>query len=205
MAAPEGVSNKMIITSTGMRQLQDLMANPFAPVVVDRMDVRVRVRFRSDVAEIVGAALSGDEVEPDTRPNLYVTLRPFSGPPSVQAIPIEIPRWLAGQALKIEVQAGHQVKPEQAPPENLNDFVENLRKGYSARTLVVTLNTAEEGVMLRGRLVPALPASVIATLRPGGASKRGEPYKRVSRQLIDLPTVLSGKQEFTVFVRDEVR
>jgi hypothetical protein len=147
----------------------------------------------------------GDELEPDTRPSLYVTLRPYAGPPFVRAIPFEVPRWLAGQALKIEVQAGHQVKPEQAPPESLSDLVDNLRKVYSARTLVVTLNTLEEGVMLRGRLVPALPASVIATLRPAGGSRRGEPYKRVSRLLIDMDTVISGKGEVTVLVRDEVR
>ena len=89
--------------------------------------------------------------------------------------------------------------------ESLSDFVDNLREGYSARTLVVTLNTLEEGVMLRGRLVPALPASVLATLRPAGGSRRGEPYKRVGRTQVELDTVLSGKQELTVLVRDEVR
>jgi len=54
-------------------------------------------------------------------------------------------------------------------------------------------------------LVPALPASVIATLRPTGGSRRGEPYKRVSRLLIDMDTVLTGKGEITALVRDEVR
>lgn len=203
--AGEGISNRMINTSTGMKQLQELFGNPFAPIQVDRVELRLGVSYRADLAEIVSIALPGDELEPDTRPSLYVTLRPYAGPPFVRAIPFEVPRWLAGQALKIEVQAGHQVKPEQAPAENLNDFVDNLRKVYSARTLVVTLNTLEEGVMLRGRLVPALPASVIATLRPAGGSRRGEPYKRVGRQLIEMDTVLAGKSEITVLVRDEVR
>lgn len=203
--ASDGISNKMINTSTGMKQLQELFSNPFAPVQIERVELRLGVSFRADLAEIVSIAVPGDELEPDTRPSLYVTLRPYAGPPFVRAIPFEVPRWLAGQALKIEVQAGHQVKPEQAPAENLNDFVDNLRKVYSARTLVVTLNTLEEGVMLRGRLVPALPASVIATLRPAGGSRRGEPYKRVGRQLIEMDTVLAGKGEITVLVRDEVR
>ncbi len=203
--AAEGVSNKLINTSTGMRQLQELFNNPFAPVQIERVELRLGVSFRADLAEIVSVSLPGDELEPDTHPSLYVTLRPYAGPPFVRAIPFDVPRWLAGQALKIEVQAGHQVKPEQAPPESLSDLVDNLRKVYSARTLVVTLNTLEEGVMLRGRLVPALPASVIATLRPTGGSRRGEPYKRVSRLLIDMDTVLTGKGEITALVRDEVR
>jgi hypothetical protein len=201
----EGVTSKLLNSSTGLRGLQELFSNPFGPANIERMELAVGVSFRADVAELIGIALPGDELEPDSRPSLQVTLRPYAGAPYVRSIPIEVPRWLSGQALKIEVQAGHQVKPEQAPPESLGDLIDNLRKGYSARTLVVTLNTLEEGVMLRGRLVPALPASVMATLRPAGGSRRGEPYKRVSRQLVELDTVLSGKQELTVLVRDEVR
>ncbi len=201
----DGVTSKLLNNSTGIRQLQDLFNNPFGPVHVEGIELGIGVSFRADIAEIVGIAVPGDELEPDTRPSLNVTLRPYGGAPYVRSIPIEVPRWLAGQALKIEVQAGSLVKPEQAPAESLSDFVDNLRKGYSARTLVVTLNTLEEGVMLRGRLVPALPASVLATLRPAGGSRRGEPYKRVGRTQIELDTVLSGKQELTVLVRDEVR
>lgn len=201
----EGLTSKMLTNSTGVRQLQELLNNPFGPVQIDGMELGIGVHFRAAAAEIIGIALPGDELDPDTRPSLHVTLRPYAGTPYVRSVPIDVPRWLAGQALKIEVQAGHQVKPELAPPENLRDFVDNLRTVYSASTLVVTLNTLEEGVTLRGRLVPALPASVIATLRPAGGSRRGEPYKRVGRQRVELDTVLSGKQELTVLVRDEVR
>lgn len=201
----EGLTSKMLTNSTGVRQLQELLNNPFGPVQIEGMELGIGVHFRAAAAEIIGIALPGDELDPDTRPSLHVTLRPYAGTPYVRSVPIDVPRWLAGQALKIEVQAGHQVKPELASPENLRDFVDNLRTVYSASTLVVTLNTLEEGVTLRGRLVPALPASVIATLRPAGGSRRGEPYKRVGRQRVELDTVLSGKQELTVLVRDEVR
>jgi len=203
--SPSGVTDKLVLGSTGIKQLQDLLSNPFAPVSVKRLELRIDVSYRAEAAEILGAAVSGDELEPDTRPALLVTLRPYGGTPYVRAVPFDVPRWLAGQSLKIEASAGHLVKPEVAPPDNLNDFVENLRKGYSARSLVVTLYTPDEGVTLRGRLVPNLPASVIATLRPSGASKRGEPYKRVSRLVVDMDTVLSGKQELTVLVREETR
>lgn len=203
--SPAGVTEKVVLGSTGIKQLQDLLTNPFAQLRIERLELSIRADYRAEVAEILSAAVPGDELEADTQPNLLVTLRPYGGKPFVRALPIEVPRWLAGQSLKIEVAAGHLIKPEVAPPENLADLVENLRKGYSARMLVVTLYTLDEGVTLRGRLVPNLPASVIATLRPGGVSKRGEPYKRVSRLALDLGTVLSGKQELTVLVRDELR
>lgn len=200
-----GANEKQVLGTTGIKQLHDLLVNPFAPVQIDRLDVRVAVSYRSEIAEIVGVTMPGDELEPDTRPNVQVLLRPYGGSSAVQVrmIPVEIPRWLAGQSLKIEASAGQLVKPEVAPPENLPDLVENLRKGYSARSLVLTLSVIDEGVTLRGRLVPSLPASVIATLRPGGASKRGEPFKRVSRTVVDMGTVLAGKQELTVLVRDD--
>jgi hypothetical protein len=197
-----GISDRLVAGSTGMKQLADLLSNPFAPVKIERLDLQIDVSYRAELAEIVSAQVPGDELEPDTRPSLQVTLRPYGGAPYVRAIPIEVPRWLAGQSLKIEVAAGSTVKPEVAPPETLGDLVENLRKGYSARSLVVTLHTLDDGVMLRGRLVPNLPASVIATLRPSGQSKRGEPYKRVGRVVVDVGTVLSGKQELVVQVKD---
>lgn len=203
--SPGGASEKLVLGTSGIKQLHDLLLNPFAPVRIDRLDVRIAVSYRSEVSEIVGVTMPGDELEPDTRPNVQVLLRPYgaSSAAVVRTVPVEIPRWLAGQSLKIEASAGQLVKPEVAPPENLPDLVENLRKGYSARSLVLTLSVIDEGVTLRGRLVPSLPASVIATLRPGGASKRGEPFKRVSRVVVDMGTVLSGKQELTVLVRDD--
>jgi hypothetical protein len=203
--SPLGLLDKMLTGSTGMKQLQDLLQNPFAPVQLEGLDLQVAVSFRPEFAEIIGLALPGDELEPDTRPSLLVTLRPYGSAPVVHSVPIEVPRWLAGQGLKIEAAAGPLVKPEVAPPESLADLVENLRQGFSARSLVITLSTADDGVMLRGRLLPNLPASVVATLRPSGASRRGEPYKRVSRQAVDLGTVLSGKQELSVLVRDDIR
>jgi hypothetical protein len=201
--SPAGANEKIVIGATGMRQLQDLLTNPFGPVRIGRLDLHVAVGYRAEVAELLSASLPGDELEADTRPNLLVTLRPYGGAPYVRAVPFDVPHFLAGQSIKIEASAGQLVKPEVAPPENLDGFVENLRKGYSARTLVVTLSTLDEGVMLHGHLLPNLPASVIATLRPGGASKRGEPYKRVGRVAVDMGTVLSGKQELTVLVRDD--
>lgn len=68
-----------------------------------------------------------------------------------------MPRALAGQTVKLEVQAGTSVKPEMAPPDNLTNFIDNLRRGYSGKLLVVTISTSDEGVNLRGKIVRACP------------------------------------------------
>jgi hypothetical protein len=203
MFLSDGLSPKALLLSSAMRQVIELLGNSFSPVRVERLDMQVSVEYKPEVAEIAQVALASDELLPDTRPSLYVTLRPYGGVPTVRAIPFEVPRALAGQVLKIEVAAGAGVKPDVAPPENLGDLVENLRKGYSSRQLVVTLSTGDEGVTLRGRVVPGLPGSVIATLRSGSVSKRGEIHKRLVRFAVDAGLVVQGKQELSVAVKDE--
>jgi hypothetical protein len=205
MFSTEGLTPKMLQASSGMRQLQELLFNSFGPTRVERLDLTLQVEYRSELAEIVGVSLVSDELEPDTRPSLYVTLRPYNGTPMVRAVPFEVPRWLAGQTIKIEASAGNLVKPESAPPESLSELVENLRKGYAAQKLVVTITSTDEGVSHRGHLIPSLPASVIATLRPGSTTRRGEVQKRLARFALDMGTILVGSKELTVQVKDDPR
>jgi hypothetical protein len=202
--SPEGLSPRSLMLSSGLKQVQELLFNPFAPARIDGIDLSIHVDYRADVAQITGVSLASHELDPGTRPSLYVTLRPYNGQAYVRAVPFDVPETMAGQTLKIEASAGNLARPDLAPPESLGDLVANLRKGYPARALVVTLTTPDEGVILRGQLVPSLPASIIATLRPGASTLRADPYKRVTRFTVDMAGVIQGKQELTVRVRDKV-
>ncbi len=55
---------------------------------------------------------------------------------------------------------------------------------------------------MRGRIVPTLPASVLATLRPSSSSRRGEVQKRLYRTVHDVSWVIQGKQELTIQVKE---
>ena len=77
-----------------------------------------------------------------------MTLRPYAGQEYVKAIPFDVPRALAGQTVKVVVTAGNLAKPDVAPPENLTGLIDNLRKSYPARAIVVGLETPDEGVTL---------------------------------------------------------
>ncbi len=202
LLASDGFSGKMLANSTGVRQLQEVLGNPFEPVLVESLDLKVELLYKPQVADLVSFSLPSDELQPGQIVPLRVMIRPFGQPPEFATIPVEIPRQLAGQTVKVEVQAGPQVKPELPSPDNLTDFVDNLRKGYSGKSLVVTLSTSDEGVTLRGRIVPTLPASVMATLRPGSSSRRGEVQKRLYRTVHDVSWVIQGKQELTIQIKD---
>jgi hypothetical protein len=201
--SPDGVSPRTLASSTGLKAIGDILFNPFSPANLDRIDVQVDVDYRADVAEIVGMSLTSDELEPGSRPNLYVSLRPYAGSEYVQAIPLEIPRALAGQTIKVVTTAGNLAKPDVAPPENLGGLIENLRKSYPARAIVVSLETPDEGVTLRGNVIPDLPGSVIDALRPGASSRRADTFKRAARFVVSTHGIVQGKQEITIRVKDE--
>jgi hypothetical protein len=201
--SPDGVSPRTLAAATGLKAVGDILFNPFAPANLDRIDIDVDVDYKADVAEIVGVSLNSDELVPGSRPNLYVTLRPYAGEEFVKAIPIDVPRTLAGQTVKVVVTAGNLAKPDVAPPENLGGLIDNLRKGYAADSIVVGLETPDEGVTLRGSVIPDLPGSVIDTLRPGASTRRADTFKRAARFVVAMRSVVQGKQEITVHVKDD--
>ena len=192
----------MLANSAGVGQLQEVLGNPFGPVHIEKLDLQVELLYAPQAADVVSFALPSDELEPGSTVPLRVAVRPFGQPLQFVTVPVQVPRALAGQTVKLEVQAGTSVKPEMAPPDNLTNFIDNLRRGYSGKSLVVTISTSDEGVNLRGKIVPSLPASILATLRPGASSRRGEVQKRLYRTVHDVSWVVQGKQELTVQIKE---
>jgi hypothetical protein len=188
--------------SHGMRALGELLGNPFAPAVVDKIEVDARVEYRADTAEIVALASPGDKVRAGGRLPLRVTLRPYRGAEFVETLDIEVPRSLAGRAVKIEVAGGAQVKPDLPRAEDLRGFVENLRTYYPAASLVVSLTTRDDGVALRGRLIRNLPPSALDTLRPAGQSRRADAFHVIKRTAFPRAGVFTGSKDIQVQVRD---
>jgi hypothetical protein len=181
----------------------ELLFNPFEPVVLDRMDIDVRVEFRRDIAEIVGVSLPGDVVHAGDTVPLRVTLRPYAGREYVETIPVVIPRTVGGDMVKIEVATGASVKPDTAQAESLQGYISNLRKFYTASSIVVSIQTPDDGASLRGRLLSGLPASALDTLRPGNQTRRADAYRVADRTVFPSRRMVTGKQELAVFVRDD--
>lgn len=200
----EGVSQKLVAAAHGTKAIGEILFNQFAPANLDRIDVEVDVDYRPNIAEITGISMRADEVEPGSRPGLVVTLRPYNGPEFSHIVAIDIPAKLAGKTLKIEAAAGNLVKPDVAPPETLGALLDNLRKSYGARSIVVSMQTPDQGLMLREKVVPDLPASVMDTLRPGASTRRGEAFKLAARMVVPMPSIVVGKRELQIKVKETV-
>jgi len=200
----EGVSSHALASSRGLRAMGELLFNPFEPVVLDRMDVDVRVEYRRDIAEIIGVSLPAQDIHAGDTVDLRVTMRPYAGAEYVETVPVIIPRNLAGQTVKLEVATGASVKPDLPQAESLPVYIDNLRKSYSASAIVVTLQTPESGASLRGRLISGLPASALDTLRPGNQTRRADAYHVADRTIFPARQLVSGKQELTVAIKGDV-
>ena len=201
--SPEGVSSHALASSRGLRAMDNLLVNPFEPVTLDRLDVDVRVEYRRDVAEIVGVALPTQDVHAGDTVDLRVTLRPYAGSEYVETVPVIIPRTVAGQLLKIEVASGASVRPDTPQAETLPVYIDNMRKSYSATSIVVTLQTPDDGASLRGRLISGLPDSALDTLRPGNQTNRAGAYHVADRTLFPARQLVSGREELSVAVRSD--
>ncbi|HXJ21629.1 MAG TPA: SpoIVB peptidase S55 domain-containing protein [Polyangia bacterium] len=202
--SPEGVSSHALASSRGLRAMESLLFNPFEPVVLDRMDVDVRVEYRRDIAEIVGVSLPSQDIHAGDTVDLKVTMRPYAGAEYVETVPVIIPRNVGGQNVKIEVSTGAAVKPDVPQAETLPVYIDNLRKSYSASAIVVTLQTPDDGASLRGRLISGLPASALDTLRPGNQTRRADAYHIADRTIFPARQLVSGRQELTVSVKGDV-
>jgi hypothetical protein len=200
--ANDSLAPRVLAMSHGMRALAELLGNTFTPVVVEKIDLRARVEFRADAAEIVGLAAPGERVRAGARLPLRVTLRPYHGQEFLETLAIDVPASLAGRTVKIEVASGAQVKPELPRAENLRGLVENLRTYYPAGSLVVSLTTLDDGVALHGNLLRNLPPAALDTLRPVGQSRRADGFRVIKRTAFPRARIFTGHKEIQVQVRD---
>jgi hypothetical protein len=199
----EGLSSRVLSQARGGKALSDLLGNPFEPAVIDRIDVEVRVEYRNDVAEIVGASLPDEWVRPGETLPVREVLRPYASKEFVEVVPVLVPHALAGKTIKIDVASGALVRPDVPKPESLRGLMENLRVFYPGKSIVVSLSTPESGVSLRGRLIPSLPDSAQDTLRSANQTRRADAYRVADRTLHPCDRLVSGRQELTARVRPD--
>jgi hypothetical protein len=200
----DGASKPIVLLSRGLRAIQELLFNPFEPIVVDGIDLSVDIALGHEVSEIVGVSSPGGRIRPGDTIPLRVALRPYAGGAEViDTIPVVIPADAVDQPVRIEVAAGAIARPDLAAPESLRDAVENLKKAFPPRSIVVAVARQDDGIALRGRLLPSLPGSAFDTLRPSSQTRRGEPYRVSDRFVHATRDLIVGKQEISIWVGDQ--
>lgn len=185
----------------GLRVLVPLLLNPYAPVKIERVDVKVDLRFEANYGEIKDVRVAGSELIAGQRNFIEVRMTTWNGSDVFEKVPVDVPASLAGGIVQLEVTAGDSAKLDAAPPVDLPSLLAAFRKLLPGNVWSVTLNPADEGVALDGKLVRDLPASAADKLRPQSHTQRAQVYKPIARTVAPANRVVEGTSTMLVRVR----
>jgi len=184
----------------GLRVLVPLLLNPYQPVAIERIDIKVDLRFEANFGEIKEVKLAGPELIPGQRNLVKVLMTTYDGKDIIEEVPLDVPVSLAGTIVQLEVTAGDSAKLDAAPPVDLPSLLAAFRKLLPGNVWAVTLYPADEGVSMDGKLVKDLPASVQDKLRPQTHTQRAAVYKPMSRTVSPAKRVVNGATSVLVRV-----
>jgi len=180
-----------------------LLLNPFAPVEIERIDIDVKATFQSNFGEIRSIRVPSSELQPGGTNFVMVRMRTFNGEDIIERIPFDVPSSLAGSIVKLEVSSGDAAKLDVAPPENLRDLVRGLREVLPGNVFAVTVNTADEGVAVEGKLIRDLPASALDRLRVLSSTPISARYHPITRSTYKSRRVIVGAKSVLIKVADK--
>jgi hypothetical protein len=194
-----------VASARALRILGPLLLNPWAPVVIERLQVKVQVAYGREAANILELRAPGGAVPYGKPFEVEVVLQPIYGAPYVERIPITLPEKLAGQVVKLEIVPGDSARLDVANPENLPQLIAALRRTYPGNVLVATVTSADDGIALGGVQLPTLPDSAIDSVRLAASTRAGELYKILVRSAVPTRRVLEGRAEITLHVQERRR
>lgn len=185
----------------GLRVMVPLMLNPFAPVQIERIDLKVDLKFEANFGEIKELKIPTGDLIAGERNQIKVLMSTWDGKDVIEDVPVDVPANLAGGIVTLEVTSGDSAKLDAAPPVDLPSLLAAFRKLLPGNVWAVTLYPADEGVALEGKLVRDLPASALDKLHPQTHTQRAQVYKPVARTLAPAKRVVEGSTSVLVRVR----
>ena len=196
--APDG-AGAVVGGARGLRALVPLLMNPFAPVDVERVSLKIDLRYAPDYGNIKEVRLPAPELAPGKRAWLEVVLTPTPAPRGSTGSRSTCRRGLAGSICQLEVTAGDSASLDAAPPIDLPSLLRAFHRLLPGNVYAVSLYGADQGVALDGKIVRDLPASALDKLHPGTSTQKVATYRPVARTLSPAKRVVNGK--VTVLVR----
>lgn len=186
----------------GLRALVPLLLNPYAPVTLEAIELKVDLRFDTNFGEIKELRVPSAALTPGARNQVTVVMDTWDGEQVLETVPVDVPATMAGAIVQLEVTAGDSARLDAAPPVDLPSLVAALRKMLPGNVWAASLYVAEDGVAVEGKVVRDLPLSAADKLRPGTRSQRALPYRPVARTVSPARRVVNGTATLLVRVAD---
>jgi len=185
----------------GLRVLVPLINNPFAPVKIESIDLKVDLRYEINYGAVKEIRVPTTDLAIG-RNTIDVYLKTYNGKDFVEHVPVDVPDNLAGSIVQLEVSCGDSAKLDAAPPVDLPSLLAAVHRLLPGNVWAVSLYPADEGVALDGKLVRDLPATAQDKLHPQTHTPRAQAYKPVARTLSPATRVIDGTSTLLVRVRD---
>jgi hypothetical protein len=176
------------------------MLNPYSPVTIERVDIKVDLRFEANYGDIKEIKVPTGDLAVG-RNNVQVLMSTWDGKDIIEEVPVDVPASQAGGIVQLEVTAGDSAKLDAAPPTDLPSLMAAFRKLLPGNVWAATIYPADEGVALEGKLVRDLPASALDKLRPQSHTQRAQTYKPILRTVAPAKRVVNGTASILVRVR----
>ena len=190
-------------------RLFDLMeiayGNAFEPSRLTAVDLELDVTFGDETLTIVEATVPANEVDPGSTVDVRLRLRRYDETEVFRTIPVQIPARLAGEDVKIEINAGSRVGVEHAVPRSIEDLVARVHETYDATAVVAELKMPSRGLRFPGHVVRSLPRSALDALDRDSGTTPGRAFVTQVRQSTDLGQVVMGDAELTLTVHERPR
>jgi hypothetical protein len=191
-----------------------IATNPFEEVSLDRIEAEIVFDEGIRIGELTEVAIDDDRPEPGDVLRGFYTIRDYRGGESRHRFSIPIPpgaregRYLL---LVSDARTAEQYEGEREPrafaPRTLDEYLERIRRIRQTDEVHVHLYRSSSGVLIGGRPLADLPASVMSIF--GGASRSGIeenlPAELVHEERVPAGKFVHGAHTILLEVRKEKR
>ncbi len=196
----EGLDGPLLARTRGILALGAMFENDFEVPTVLSVNNQVSLQYGAHVESIAFVRVPQDEVHAGDLVQLEVGLEPYEGKLRVEVLPVRIPEQAGGEEIVIELTGGTGATHYAAIPDSLDALLSNLEQRYPARSLVVSLYRAPEGLSTRKGLLQPMPDSVLETLQDVGSTRSSVRFKQLARRVLPMRTIISGSHELKLDV-----
>jgi hypothetical protein len=188
-----------------------LYGNRFEVPRVESVEVEIAQRPERDFTVVEELWMSREEVAPGESITARVFLRPFRGERVHRDFEIRVPKGLAEGPLAVIAGGGQALlrrdqklmQRRLAQSEGLGQMIGIVGELPRYDALHIRLLRRSAGGILKDRMAPGLPLSVLEVLRSSGAASGFAPHDEevVVEQRLDLGTVVFGGRQAALKVR----
>jgi hypothetical protein len=184
-----------------------LLKNASEPVDVEKLTLTIDASEQSLTARIERVWLDTDRPRAGREAIVKVLLRTNKGQELIKSVPIQIPVNATG-SLQLLVADATRLSAEDrrsargAETQQVAQLIRTFNKSRRSNRLYVRLSASDEGAIVNGEPLAALPPSVLAVLEADRNSGTYTPLRSATRGEWEVPVELaiSGSRQLTINV-----